>query len=124
MIIYIPVMNINFPALVSDCFEKLYPITTFDPYPIQILNYLHFDIFGFQETKKLPRNENFAQLGFSSRNPIMILNGQFINIMLFVCSKIILILIIIIPKNKFTTKIRDKIELKGKNTQVISKFLI
>ena len=109
VVLYIPVMNINLPAIVNDCFEQILSITTFDPYPEVLLEMAYEHVFGFEETQKVPQNEKFAQIGFESRNPIAGLGGNFVTITLFAASKIVLILVMVLPSCRCTTAIRNKL---------------
>lgn len=92
-VLYIPLMALNLPAVVNECFQALIPVSTFDPYPELILEFVATNMFGFQETNKVPQNGRIAGIGFESRNAVEGLGGNFITLMLFVGAKMIYVVV-------------------------------
>lgn len=125
-VLYLPIIHLNIPSIVNAFFEIMIPISTFDPYPDTVLNYLHENIFDFKETSKEPSNTDFGKIGFDNRNSIIALGGNFILIILyFVIAFISLFLSLgCLKKIKLVQKVKNKINMTGKHTQILSRYII
>ena len=116
MIFLIPLMSLKLPAILSETFETLIPITLVDPFPEAFLE-IGNNFMRFKDTLQMPMNTRFSNLGIENRNFIAAIGGNFYILLILHIRKLVIAMLHWINKKRDSPKVNyliSKLE-SGKN---------